>query len=368
MLFYITSELVLLAQTDDLALRVLNNLGLSRLDGANIVLADRESLNLLRQMPKLDDSARRAYQDTYLKSTTLHSIFELIDIQFYVTIDEKESIKVGEKRIIKVPYSDLDKRSLFNGAAILLENFSEKYLYDHILDWYRKTNDLTSIKYKYNILNGGGNCISDYFSYLQNSNEVFCLAIVDSDRKYPDGPCGQTASQLEKVPKKTFICDYLMLNVRECENLAPLNILKEVCQGDPNWENAYGDVENIHKTNANCLLFLDYKKGLKEKNLHSYTDTMLNDYLKKILRDSQLLNEEEFRSIKERTEESFEEKNQIIIHPLGNNVLDRIVENLNLKSKQGITLTEFNPEFLIQEWERIGNVLLNWTCSLPHIA
>lgn len=369
MLFYIAPEVISLAQSDDSeTIKLLNRLGHSRYNDFNIILAEREGLDILRNLESLDRSAKRSYHEAYIKLTSLFTLLDIIGLQIHVVHGTKEILNIEGKTIIKIPYTELNIGTHFFGTSILFENISEQRFYNHITDWYRNVNSLRSIESSYQPLNGGGNCISDVFLDIQKRGDRFCLAILDSDQKYPNSNFGDTAKRLIKIFVETGFCNFLVINTRECENLAPLNILQEICQGNVDWELGIDEIRMIHEVMPSAILYVDYKKGFKEKNIYDSANPDFINFYKTILQSTGLLTEEQYEIIRTREEESFKTNNRVIIHSIGHEVLDRIIENLDVKRTNNLTVSNHSPENLLQEWSRIGKQILDWTCSLPHFA
>ena len=237
----------------------------------------------------------------------------------------------------------------YEETHFLVENLLDEKFYKYCLEYYKRNNKI-KIGYSYYPLLGGGSTITKVYQLEIKLKQHFCLAIVDSDKKCPEGSKGDTAkSLLNADKKKPFNCKcYVMEEVMEIENLLPKSVVEK-----------YKNEINSLQFN---LSFFDYKKGLcREKllnsNLLSYWQEQLNEKgydkdLEEIKKDVTSLKEDEFK---------IQYKDQKLIEGFGEDVLNHCLVNYNndlAKIRDGNLTSEQS-----KEWTEIGKLFFEWTCA-----
>ena len=106
-------------------------------------------------------------------------------------------------------------------TSFLCENIDDVRFYMKLVSIYFPMTPIQAIYY-----HGGGGTTVDVFCELKR-RKVVCLAILDSDIKYPKCKIGDTARRCEKKnKKKESYIKLKVLNVHEAENLVPLAFMK----------------------------------------------------------------------------------------------------------------------------------------------
>jgi hypothetical protein len=204
----------------------------------------------------------------------------------------------------------------------------------------------------------------------KDSQERFCLCFLDSDKKSPHFPIGNTAKSVMDIdnPNQPF-CECFVINVREIENLMPTNCIRQLSAGDPNRMKCVNFLEQLEKTSiAEARKYLDIKKGLKLGEIlqassnTSFSKDWMNwlNYISPlaIKVSKQCLNNEVcMRDIL---------CDCIITSGLGENILKAVVELIEKPTKDKLTkqkIVEMVDQLLKPEWEHIGEILVAWSCG-----
>lgn len=198
--------------------------------------------------------------------TTKTSVVKKIASKLIVT--ENEFIK--ENGIFKIPFDKLDDYHL-SSNHILGENLIDCKIYCELTNLYIKNKNFGGVKLNLEEENGGGSTIGKIYEDLCLKKKIV-ISITDSDKKYPSDTCGKTAEGLETIKKnlfknyknEIFLENIFSLNVRELENLIPLEIFEILFDHD---EGTIFDVLKNIKNFENIYKFIDLKKGLKVKDL-----------------------------------------------------------------------------------------------------
>lgn len=87
----------------------------------------------------------------------------------------------------------------------------------------------STVKLHFDLTQGGGSTTGPVYAHAKASKSHFCLAVVDSDQTYPNGPIGPTATAVIAVDNPPNLPEWnaraLVLGVRAVENLFPRNDL-----------------------------------------------------------------------------------------------------------------------------------------------
>ncbi len=114
---------------------------------------------------------------------------------------------------------------------------------------------------------GGGTTAAQYREALTDYRPTLC--VIDSDRRYPDGPLGSTARAVRGVElhNTTRVVQAHILPVREAENLVPLSFLFDVYGTNPNISDTISKIHKYKNSDVakcsiyNVLYFIDFKTG-----------------------------------------------------------------------------------------------------------
>lgn len=155
----------------------------------------------------------------------------------------------------------------FSSPTLLAENDIDAEFYMALAKLFLRSNGVTPyINFK--VSNGGGQTSAKVFARHLKTDGLFCLAIMDSDRRIPGGSLGGTAKAVAKVydsfGRLSIFSDMLIIDTLEAENLIPFNILAKCI--DPSCLGSYAFYTSLH---PDASKFFDCKKGLSLKSFLS---------------------------------------------------------------------------------------------------
>lgn len=198
--------------------------------------------------------------------STKTSVVKKLSSKLIVTQNEFKK----ENGIFKIPFEQLINYHL-SSNHILGENLIDCKIYRELTNLYIKNKNFNGFKLNLEEENGGGSTIGKIYKDLCLKKKIV-ISITDSDKKYPSDTYGKTAKGLETIKdnlfknykNEIFLENIFSLNVRELENLIPLEIFK-ILFGDDEGTifNILQDINNFEE----FYKFIDLKNGLKVKDL-----------------------------------------------------------------------------------------------------
>lgn len=262
------------------------------------------------------------------------------------------------------PYSEL---------FFLVENIIDAVFYRNVLRVYRKRNRLSSYECLFYPLMGGGVTTAKVMTNEVRLRRHFCFAIVDSDKNSPQGPKGQTCSELQQalVGAPDFCMAYQMKQVKEIENLLPQRVIREL------FPLQAGEIDIF----ARDASFFDMKCGLRFITLLNDTD---NNYWKGLLPEKQAeFSQRDALKRANRAKKAFEAalsaSDHQILSGFGSSLLKRALMADEEAKGNELQKNERAYNFLQQteyihlsaaqqsEWDNIGTVLFSWACGMRAI-
>lgn len=256
---------------------------------------------------------------------------------------------------------------LYKETHLLVENLLDADFYDYVVLYYQNGNKVKrDCNICYYALQGGGDTIKDVYKREIKLGKHFCLAIVDSDKKYPDGECGQTSKGLESIhaAEIPFNCRYYrMQDVSEIENLIPISVIK-LC----------GNLASNSVFKYNLPLeffsFVDMKKGFAFCDINN--DRMYNYFGNFFSTNAKL--REDFKICVECISDNNNRycinedirnkcrKITFVMRPFGANLLANLLNNKNCIAKfKNIKMWDLSSEQQ-KEWNEIGKMIFEWCC------
>lgn len=327
------------------AISTLEKIGLAYKYGKHIVFLKVELYDRIINSNYVSEYIKNLFRQIRSKNYLIGEIIK--SVTFFAQVTFKESTQRRDNCIIINP-KDNYSFEFYEETHFLVENLLDVKFYEYCLKYYKRNNNI-QIEYSYYPLLGGGSTIAKVYELEINLKQHFCLAIVDSDRKYPKGGNGDTAKLLlDADKKKPFNCKcYMMEKVMEIENLLPTSVVEQ-------------STNKKIPLPKEALSFFDYKKGL-------CIDKLLNKELLQHWKEK-LNGTEYYEGLTEiegeTTKTDFEiekYKNQKLIEGFGPNVLGECLKyKKELKAITKEDLTDAQEE----EWNKIGKLFFEWTCAL----
>lgn len=223
----------------------LHNLLMAHRNGWHVFLPDRVTLDNLSQCAFLGEvslkvlaSIRNKYVDLNAMKGVLKRIVTLFDPHA-----GHAGVKVGNEYLAEMRlFRQADYLMPFQLVVESVE--TDGAFWQLLLDAVGTIEVRRGICPRYNIYNGGGGSISQSVRYLA-PRKYLMFCIVDSDKRSPFAPMGDTAAQLllalkdcdlidddvNGLSQSSFRAGVHILSGREAENLVPLPILEDVLHG-----------------------------------------------------------------------------------------------------------------------------------------
>lgn len=363
MLIEICDDIVVLAEQNNLAvITALERISIAYKYGKHLVYAKFPLLNKLCKLKYLNKQVRDVYSNIKKQASTQYVLVQKIDSRILLTT-HKGCVRAG---CLHINPCDLAEFEWFEETHLLVENLTDSKFYGYLVEYYKRSK-LIKCSTCFYPLQGGGDTIKQVYKFEIDIKQHLCLSIVDSDKKYPNGKIGQTASELKKWHNKNKPINgniYIMQHVREVENLIPLNVLQ------------YYVGHTGHQIFSENLLldfsYFDMKEGLlrckTDTNLFNYWSQQFTNYsqLKTALQVCKLC--AEYSKPSPKPADCLSVCNtRCIIDGFGAKTLENLLKNNNSDnwfSNIGDTdLTQSQKS----EWTAIGKIIFEWSCSAPKL-
>ena len=368
-------DLKIYAQDDshvlsEIHINSLINLSIAWREGKHIVTGSRETLDYIRNNAKLSPKQRGCFDHMY-KDTTVHGALKsqlLRHIEAVAGLSLPELKHFGDKKTIRLPLEFFHDSETIQKTVLLTENVNDQLLYGIMLSVFMCSKNISGSYCSHEPIGGGGSTTQNPYKTYQNSMNRLCLCILDSDRKFPKGPIGNTARSVKDIDVDDKPHTELMiLDSREIENLIPTKLLKEM----PSQNHSFGEsivrLELIEESNSGWLRnFLDFKKGTKLGKIlllgHNTDEYKAwKDYFDTI--DLNTINKNCINSKSCMKNESNNNCECFISLPFCEGILGMSCEHLDSMSPEKIM--ECLCKYTKPEWEKIGGLIFAWCFAGP---
>lgn len=315
----------------------------------------------------LNDNELAAIQYSFSKKNDLLKIKSLLPCYALVSFDEVTSRR-GNIILIN-PWKD-NNYELFEKCHLLTENLIDSEFYQNFAVAYQRSNHivLEAFRTSFYALQGGGAATKQVFVYECKLKEHFCLAILDSDKKWPNYKgYGQTANLFEEEYNQyvkdnglPIACHYYIMNLaNEAENLIPIEVLKK---------HSNNDQKEFLNNYPSALPWFDLKKGLEYRLLYDKPDAFNEwrnvfpnemdwPHLASLISQSQDVNIFLSKIQSEKIKPIIKEWGISLL----NNVLHPDRKHQNMYNLRSVDLSRLSPEQK-SEWATIGSLVFNWCC------
>lgn len=364
MLYYITNEIVDAAEENNPeVIKVLDSIAAAHRYGYHFVFSSRDILRRLTVIENYENKVTSQVYKTILEKYSIYGgIISKISLRVVFLLNDPSYFKRNENEgYSEIGYhiSNVSVTNLINKTGLLGENSQEITFYLQMVKFYQKKIK-TQIPTQYNLVHGGGDTTNNVLSLEDESKERFCLAILDSDRKYPDGPFGDTLRKIiAKRKKEVYHTTHYIYSdkYREVENMIPIQLLRTVCLNYPDSIKGVEDLENI-KSNDGDVNFYDVKKGISHKKYSTINEGPEKKYVTNHIMLARNLSE---KQLKNHIKPDSAEK---LLFGTGDQSLNRVIEYFSEGHSEWVEETTFDAD-LEKEWIRMGEEILNWTCAAP---
>ncbi|QTR54557.1 hypothetical protein [Thiothrix unzii] len=340
--------------------RALSNLLRSHGDRNNLVFFDKNTIRDIINSPmfcKIDRCIAVDIFDTMSEYQQLLNLFDII-VEIDFCYSGCNIISQGDKSVIKLDTSYFNLFTSVNPVVFLAENSLDIDVYLKMGGFYVKEYGINT-RITFDGRSGGGSQVKRIYDSLKNS-DLFCLCIVDNDKKHPSGSEGSTSAQFSIHDRglngKTFV---KILDVHEIECLLPLNIIETVLR-EENYSSEYIDnydlLARIARNNPELRLFLDHKNGISLKKAIELDSVYGPFYLDAFNHYNGFKNKD---CISEK--ECSDCGNCLEVKGFGENLLKNFVKHINEVNIKALNVDKGGYPY----WIEIGKLVANWGCAFP---
>ncbi len=288
-------------------------------------------------------------------------------------VDIYSSLPSLSKKIIVVPskkyfsksksvyYITLNEASNFTQAKLSAENPRDYSFYVNIFHFMNNNPE-----YTISLENSSfsGSTAKDFLEAMDTTNNIV-LAISDSDKNHKDDELGDTAKIVKRYVdrhKGPAIMDYYILNMREKENLIPIDCYILFATQD---NRTFLECIKKHCTNDEFMQFVDIKDGYKIKHISTENPkwhVLYDDFIETCKQNGI------FKT-------NVTENEKTCINGIGGNLADKMCDiffcNAYKKTKQEkqiignakFDLKEHIPSYIMNEYQFIYSVLFTFGCA-----
>lgn len=363
MLFYLTDSLIV--NENDPRFNpiktAVHHIAIHVCDGVHLLLGDIKAITYFRRVFEHDFAVGPLFNKIY-QNLAVEVIPSFLTYYIEVVIDNPAPRVEGNVEIQQVLFSELIPLDATARTILMCEFLYDADIYKHVTDWYIIQNNY-NVHYSFHKQDGGGTNLSmNIANEMQNHHIV--LSIVDTDCRFPNdaiNPDGTYGKCLPLINSSIFLC-IKRLDVHEIENLIPLNYIDLVYASWTRNTREYQDKKKafdyLKKDAENILPYFDYKNGIKYNDAYrngpqDYRDFAAHCYMQN---DDNVALQPDFN---------------IFIAGLNNK--DTVYSNLiggtgTIKMTLGLIETGNVPSPVLfnyqrENWNRIGQVMLNWCIS-----
>ncbi len=359
-------------------LEALEMIALARREGKHLVFAKRDVLKSLLNCSALSKRTRQVYSKIYAQLAEMQVYLQTFTRRVEViALDTGLSSRLEKHcKVISVPARYFCDSALIQKTVLLTENLDDATLYQTITQIYLKWNKLKGIAILFEAYAGGGSTTEKAYQLIQDKQERFCLCLLDSDKKSPNSPLGNTAKDVKKIENTNQpLCEYFIVGVREIENLIPTQLYSTVSSGDVNRMPCVHFLEQLEKTSiAEARKYLDIKNGLKLNEIlqASKNSPFSKDWMN-WLNNVSSLNIKYIKKTCLKNKACLKGKNCdcIITTGLGDKILEAVIKVIETPTKDQPTqqkIVEMVDPLLKAEWEPIGEMITAWCCRTSRIS
>lgn len=197
----ISRELVTAAENGNrYAIEMLNRLALAVKYGKHIVFTGLRLLDRIIRLGVLDRNEKIQYQRIRNQYSVIGAICGKIDFKAVVLM-RGENRRTRHRILINAIKAE--RLEVYEECHLLTENLQDGEFFDYLVAEYVKTlGSKSSINYMPQM--GGGNTISKVYKMEIDRGQHFCVAVLDSDKKFPTAGYGDTCKTLKNEDKVTM--------------------------------------------------------------------------------------------------------------------------------------------------------------------
>lgn len=342
----------------------IRNLAVSAIENSHGVLGDMDILNDCVELFSGDDELSAFFQ--YLVGNWYSMpVPECITYYIEVVRDAPQEKIVEGRKISQRVISDFCNQLATHPCLLVCEDDTDCEFYRFMVKNYMEQHNCRAhVRYAND---GTGGCVHAYDKILNhiNSKQV-CLCILDSDKCYPEKDINKEVMPCLRLDNQ--LCGYkcVVLEVHEIENLLPLNYIIPAVRRSEDYAKYslcrdqlrhFMHIVRSPKA-ADILPFYDFKDGVKnQKEIRDNADHMR--FAEKCWTEDTELND----GVSFQVYLANLKKDKCICFRLSRTVLEDTLSYIKSQIQNGTLKAPVLQPFQAQEWNRVGQSLLNWGYS-----
>lgn len=339
----------------------LHNLFCAFREGKHLIIADENFLKELSELKELGNLTCNSACSLISKSREYNQLKSIVDYYCVVDMTNANPSPIqppDAKNYFSVGYSYFNDSEKIQQAKLLCEDINDFKLYRQIVKFFQNTNKMTGVDVKLEICNGGGaNTISN-FEKIRSRN-LFCICLLDSDKKHPKAGLGSTAL---KFTEKTDspLCKHFVIEPHEIESLIPLKVIEE-CLLNKTISKVYmqslEQAQAITNYKPETKLYFDHKEGFTVEKIVEIEKKYKDGFWRDAITNAPGLKRKGCIS----TLDCKCKTPCIALPGFGTGLLEAgttVIERMT-----HIKLNEAIPAILLSQWQGIGSKLFSWGCS-----
>jgi len=347
-------------------------------EGKHIVIAEAKFFEEIRNNNNFDERIRNAAMRAENEQRQYHQLLKGVNTYIHVELGNlrsnyKKNEDNGIEKIV-VSCDFFKDSSSIQKINLLCEDLSDADLYLKMGDFYKHNINLSTTNILFDYIGGGGDNTYKSFSNI-TENTKFCLCLLDSDKKHPNGKQGGTSLKF-KDKKIPFNGKYIVINAHEAECLIPNEII-ELLILDRNLNHYNYDfhtrldyLREICQSNSLVKLYFDHKEGLTVNNIKKFDKSGDTPFWENAVKGATGLKRRKCAiNFHCDCKESASKKNQqecYIILGFGSKLLEDSSAKINQMPTPKIKHMLKGP--LLTEWMNIGREIFSWGCAPSKVA
>lgn len=365
MFIEISREVVTFAERGNSnAVEMLSRLALAIKYRKHIVFAGLRLIDRILMIDSLDKNVKAQYMKLKAQYSYIGSLVRKID--FHAVVLMRGDNRRTRKRIL-IDATKAERLEIYEECHLLTENLQDGEFYEYLVHEYTKGVGV-GCPICYMPQMGGGNTMATVYHMEIDRRQHFCLAIIDSDKKWPTEKKGRTWEKVREVDGEKYLGDtgangfhafncsyYVMEKVREMENLIPLEVLRSI-----------PDIKDMNLIKMSIdMSYHDMKEGLLASKVveGDYQKYLQNVYsaFPQIISDINFC--AAYRKIFHANDKKgYEEacKKWKIVEGVCSKVMSHVLHNGDMLKTIDFTKLTLSQQI---EWTNIGRKIFEWCCQ-----
>ena len=362
--------------SDESLLDALENLLKAFAEQRHIVIAQPSLMNKIANNKYFSQKVKNMAKCAEEAVRELKPLIQSDYVSTYIRIDlssedKFETVEENQKTVLVSGFAFFKNSSATQSTNILGEDLNDVKFYIYIGNFYIKNNSiLDKFALKHSCCHGGGSQTANIYNNILSENK-FCYCIVDSDKKHPHSPRGETCKAFFKNAdddvKDLFFEKFgqvRILDAHEVESIIPFNVLTEIIVNGNSSRDLILTIKRLQRMiekDSNIRIYLDHKKGLNREDAYKLDDM----YRKK--KKFKGYYSTELNKLIEQNNKCFEHIDQVYhqcddncfrFAPMGSKLLSKTLKNFenNNYTKGDI------DKITLPYWEMIGKDIFSWCC------